>query len=541
MPFEIRPDLPFSTLPKTRWLQVGACAVVAFAWVRSIDAPAPATAGEAQVQLAGRQDAAGDGTGFGRELPDFDSRGSVTVAGAGTGTGAGAARLGPDRAFSVDASRLAGVPQGLATAGFGQAAFGFSTIEVIVGHNDTLDRIFRKLQLSLADLASLRALPGLRKQLDRLHVGEALKFSVRGEEVLALERQLSPSETLKVVRAPDGFSSDVIENPLEKDVRTATGTIRSSLFQAAGAAGIEEQTAMEIAEIFAWDIDFVLDIQQGDSFRVTYEGVSQDGEYVGDGAILAVEFVNGGNTYRAVRFTSPDGTSAYYTPQGQSLRKAFIRAPVAFTRISSRFNPSRRHPVLNRLRAHKGVDYAAPIGTPVHAAGEGKVRFVGRKGGYGNVVEIDHAGGVTTVYGHLSKFARGLSRGDRVRQSDVVAYVGMTGLATGPHLHYEYLVRGVHKDPQNVPLPKAEPVPATLLADFRRATAPLLATLAAPANGSAALAASSAPAASPAASTISAASPGSATSPGLASPRGSGSPARTQNRELANGGVVAGR
>ncbi len=486
MPLEIRSGLPFSSLRKTRWLQVGACALVAIAWVRSIDPPATAPAGDVPVAAT---DAAAAPQAFG-EASRFDSRVRGFPQPGVAASGLPAMGL----SFPHAGAKPADAPQGLAVAGLGQASFGFSTIEVIVGHNDTLDHIFRKLQLSLADLASLRALPELRKQLDRLHVGEALKFSVRGEELLALERQLSPSETLKVVRAPDGFSSDVIENPLEKDVRTAAGTIRSSLFQAAGAAGIEEQTAMEIAEIFAWDIDFVLDIQQGDSFRVTYEGVSQDGEYLGDGDILAVEFVNGGNTYRAVRFAAPDGSAAYYTPQGQSLRKAFIRAPVTFTRISSRFNPSRRHPVLNRLRAHKGVDYAAPTGTPVHAAGDGKVRFVGRKGGYGNVVEIDHSSGVTTVYGHLSKFARGLSRGDRVRQSDVIAYVGMTGLATGPHLHYEYLVRGVHKDPQKVPLPKAEPVPASLLADFRRATAPLLATLDAPAGATAALAASARPA-----------------------------------------------
>jgi murein DD-endopeptidase MepM/ murein hydrolase activator NlpD len=488
MPFDIRPGLPFSSLPKTRWLQIGACAVVAFAWVRSIDAPGPAADGGAPVQVA-EAGVAAAATASDVTATSFDSHGGSLLQPGVAGSGVPGAGLG-----FAHAGAGSGAPaHGFATAGLGQASFGFSTIEVIVGRNDTLDRIFRKLELSLGDLASLRALPDLRKQLDRLHVGEALKFSVRGEELLALERRLSPSETLKVVRAPDGFSSDVIENPLEKDVRTASGTIRSSLFQAAGAAGIEEQTAMEIAEIFAWDIDFVLDIQQGDSFRVTYEGVSQDGEYIGDGDILAVEFVNNGNTYRAVRFAAPDGTAAYYTPQGQSLRKAFIRAPVTFTRISSRFNPSRRHPVLNRLRAHKGVDYAAPTGTPVHAAGDGKVRFVGRKGGYGNVVEIDHAGGVTTVYGHLSKFARGLSRGDRVRQSDVIAYVGMTGLATGPHLHYEYLVRGVHKDPQKVPLPKAEPVPAALLADFRRATAPLLATLDSTAGAPAALAASTGP------------------------------------------------
>ena len=462
MPLEIRSHLPFSSLPRTRWLQIGACAVLAIGWMRSLETPPRAA--PAPDQVLGEAEAAAPAAGHepqpgGLALPPDDS----DAAGAGTG--------------------------------LNEAGLGFSTIEVIVGRNDTLDRIFRKLSLSLADLASLRALPELRKQLDRLHVGEALKFSVRGEELVALERQLSPSETLKVVRAEDGFSTDVIENPLEKEIRTATGTITSSLFQAAGSAGIAEKTAMEIAEIFAWDIDFVLDIQRGDSFRVTYESLSQDGEHVGDGDILAVEFVNAGQTYRAVRFTAPDGTSAFYTPEGQSLRKAFIRAPVQFSRISSRFNLYRRHPVLNRIRAHKGVDYAAPIGTPVHAAGEGKVAFVGVKGGYGKVVEIAHAGGVTTRYGHLARFPKGLSRGDRVRQSQIVGYVGMTGLATGPHLHYEYMVRGVHKDPQKVPLPKAEPVPASLLADFRRSTVPLLATLA-PSAGAAsgALAASGGPA-----------------------------------------------
>jgi len=482
MAFEIGSGLPFTTPPKTRWLQVSVCAVVAFVWVRSLDAPRASAESQPQSRPSmSAQDASVQGS-----LPG----GARIASDAAVGADAAA---GSDASSDPYGNGANGVARGRAR-GLAEASLGFSTFEVIVGNNDTLDHIFRKLQLSLGDLATLRALPDLRRQLDRLHVGEALKFSVRGEELVALERHLSPSETLKVVRAPDGFSSDVIENPLEKDVRTASGTIRSSLFQAAGAAGIEEQTAMEIAEIFAWDIDFVLDIQQGDSFRVAFEGISQDGDYVGDGDILAVEFVNSGNTYRAVRFTSPDGSAAYYTPKGQSLRKAFIRAPVSFTRISSRFNPSRRHPVLNRLRAHKGVDYAAPVGTPVHAAGDGKVRFVGRKGGYGNVVEIDHAGGVTTVYGHLSKFARGLSRGDRVRQSEVVAYVGMTGLATGPHLHYEYLLRGVHKDPQKVPLPKAEPVPTALMADFKRSTATLLATLAQPAVGAPALATSGGPA-----------------------------------------------
>jgi murein DD-endopeptidase MepM/ murein hydrolase activator NlpD len=392
------------------------------------------------------------------------------------------------------AAALAAAPAGpaAATGLVNEAALGLSTIEVMVARNDTLDRIFRKLELSVADLASLRELPELRAHLDRLHPGELLKISLKGSEFFGLERQLSPSETLKVVREPSGFATDLVENPLEKTVRTASAEIRSSLFQAAGAAGISDGTALKIADIFAWDIDFVLDIQPGDRFTVTHEHLSQDGEPIGDGDILAVEFVNRGQAYRAVRYTSPDGTSAYFTPEGRSLRKAFIRAPVEFTRISSRFNPNRRHPVLNRMRAHKGVDYAAPIGTPVKAAGEGRVRFVGTRGGYGKVVELEHAGQVRTVYGHLSRFARGVSRGDRIRQGEIIGYVGMTGLATGPHLHYEYLVRGVHKDPQKVPLPTAAPVPANRLADFRAATGPLLARL----DAGAALAASGARSAS---------------------------------------------
>jgi murein DD-endopeptidase MepM/ murein hydrolase activator NlpD len=256
-----------------------------------------------------------------------------------------------------------------------------------------------------------------------------------------------------------------------------SGVIDSSLFEAVAKAGAHDQTALALAEIFGWDIDFVLDIQRGDSFTVTYEQLQQDGSYVGDGAILAASFVNQGHEFRAVRYVAPDGTAAYFSPEGRSLRKAFLRAPVEFSRVSSRFNLARKHPVLNTIRAHKGVDYAAPTGTPVRAAGDGRIRFRGGKGGYGNVVEIDHANGVTTVYGHMSRFAKGQAVRSRVTQGEVIGYVGMTGLATGPHLHYEYRVRGVFKNPQTVDLPAAEPIDASLRADFERQSAPLLAAL----------------------------------------------------------------
>lgn len=409
-------------------LQVACCAVIALAWVRATGAPPEPSEGPTELSVAA----------------------ALAIA---------------DTAIEEGGSATAG----LRLVG--------NAVDVIVSRNDTLDRIFRNLQLNLGDLALLRTTPDLRRTLDLLKPGESLRIFHVDDRVTGLERQLSESERLQIERREEGYATHIIENPLEKDVRTANGVITSSLFEAAKSAGISDQTALAIADVFAWDIDFVLDVQSGDRFVVTYEQLSQDGEYLRDGPLLAVKFVNQGREYRAVRYTDPDGTARYYTPDGRSLKKAFLRAPLEFTRVSSRFNPSRRHPVLNRIRAHRGVDYAAPTGTPVRAAGDGRVQFRGQKGGYGNVVELVHAGGVTTVYGHLSRFARSLKAGQRVSQGQVIAYVGKSGLATGPHLHYEYRVRGVHKDPQKVPLPNAAPLDEALRADFLAQTAPLLAGL----------------------------------------------------------------
>ena len=343
---------------------------------------------------------------------------------------------------------------------------------------DTLERIFRDEGLAPSELAALRADPDLRRRIDRIVPGDELRLRIDDGRLLAFERRLSATETLRAERAPDGsLRSELRVDPLEHSLRTTGAVIEGSLFQSADLAGISDATAFKIAGIFRWDIDFVLDIRPGDRFDLTYETLSQDGVPVGDGELLAVQFINQGQTYRAVRWTPPGGTPDYFTPDGRSLRKAFLRAPLEFSRVSSRFNLYRRHPILNRMRAHRGVDYAAPIGTPVRAAGGGRVAFVGIKGGYGNVIEIVHPGGVRTVYGHLSRFSRGLRSGTVVEQGRVIGHVGMTGLATGPHLHYEYLQNGVHKDPQKVPLPKAEPVPARHMAAFRAHADPLLAGL----------------------------------------------------------------
>jgi murein DD-endopeptidase MepM/ murein hydrolase activator NlpD len=365
-----------------------------------------------------------------------------------------------------------------------------SIIEIVVGRNDTLDAIFRRMSLNKSDLAAIRALPGIRQSLDFLKPGDAIKLTHSDGDIKELTRKVSETQTLDVVRQTSGFEAKMIDNPVETRVRTAAAVIDSSLFQAAGAADISDAIALKLANVFAWDIDFVLDIREGDRFTAVYEQVYQDGKYLRDGEVLAAEFVNNGKVYRAVRFVSDSGSAGYYTPAGLAMRKAFLRAPVDFTRVSSAFNPHRQHPILNLIRGHMGTDYAAPTGTPVQAAGDGRVSFAGRRGGYGNAVVLTHGSNVSTLYGHLSRFARITHVGAHVQQGDVIAYVGMTGLATGPHLHYEYLTNGVHRNPQTVQLPGAEPLHAEALQRFRDLAAPLIAALSPQLPGTVAAAAS---------------------------------------------------
>jgi len=376
----------------------------------------------------------------------------------------------------------AATPSG--TAGTPPAALqaGVASIQVIVGRNDTLDGIFRRMALDKSDLAAIRNLPGIRQSLDLLRPGDAINVTHSHDGgIKELTRKVSETETLHVVREEAGFAAKIISNPVETRLRTATATIDSSLFQAAEGADISDMVALKLANVFAWDIDFVLDIREGDRFTAVYEQIYQDGKYLHDGEVLAAEFVNDGKIYRAVRFTTEDGSTGYYTPDGKPMRKAFLRAPVDFTRVSSVFNPARLHPILNTIRGHMGTDYAAPTGTPVHAAGDGRVSFEGTRGGYGNAIVLDHSNSVSTLYGHMSRFATNVHMGSHVSQGDIIGYVGMTGLATGPHLHYEYLMNGVHMNPQTVKLAGAEPLHAESMDKFRAATAALLTNLSTPA------------------------------------------------------------
>lgn len=356
--------------------------------------------------------------------------------------------------------------------------FGEKT-EYVVRRNDTLDRIFRQLKLSLTDLSNIRAMEGVRERLDGLRPGDTITLIHADGVVQALTRRISESEILTVVREGEVFSATVESTPIDVRQTRTHGVIESSLFVAARAAGVGSELIMRLAnDIFGWKIDFALEIQPGDQFDIVYEQKYRDGEYIGDGRILAAGFVNEGVVHRAIFFESTDGKiSGYFGPDGRSMRRQFLRAPLDFTRISSNFNPSRRHPILNTIRAHRGVDYAAPTGTIIKAAGEGRVGFVGVKGGYGRVVILEHGGGISTLYGHMSRFPKGMRTGMRVQQSETIGYVGSSGAATGPHLHYEYRVNGMHKNPRTVALPDAAPIPTSYMQEFQSRSGTLLAEL----------------------------------------------------------------
>ncbi len=337
-----------------------------------------------------------------------------------------------------------------------------------------MDRIFRRNKLNLGHLASIVRLEEAGKYIRSLRPGDEFKIQHDHGHVISIYRELDLTSALVISRNESGFESEIVARPIELRRRLGYGRIDSSLFESAADAGMSDKMIMNLAGIFAWDVDFVLDIRRGDDYFILFEQIYQEGKYITDGEIVAAEFNNNGRTFRAVRYIDKSGRSDYFTPDGLSVRKAFIRAPVDFARISSSFNPRRKHPILNTIRAHRGVDYAAPRGTPIKAAGDGKVIFRGRKVGYGNAVILQHGGNITTLYGHISKFANSSRLGRRVRQGQTIGYVGSTGLATAAHLHYEYRLNGVHRNPRTVKLPQAAPIKDEYRQDFLTAAAPIL-------------------------------------------------------------------
>ena len=343
---------------------------------------------------------------------------------------------------------------------------------------DSLARVFERVSLSPGELAAVLESGPLAGVLKSIYPGHELKFVTSADKrLMKLSYTPDPLETLEFNRDGDAFVARQITRQAQIATAYRHATIDQSLFGATQRIGLSDELTLRLAQIFQWDVDFVLDIREGDQFAVVFEERYLDGGVIGYGNILAAEFVNQGTHYTAVYYTDIDGRGDYYNASGESMRKAFLRAPVEFSRISSNFNPRRLHPIQRRVMPHRGIDYVAPAGTPILAAGDGRVLKAMRTAPNGNFITLQHANAIQTKYLHLSKFARGIRSGSRVRQGQVIGYVGATGWATAPHLHYEFLVDGAHQNPRTVPLPKAQPIPSKQLARFKAQSEPLLAQL----------------------------------------------------------------
>lgn len=349
-----------------------------------------------------------------------------------------------------------------------------------VKKGDNLSLIFDNLKLSPQQLAKLvRADKKWGKYLHALRPKQTIKFQIENNRLMAM--RYIESKTNSTLYRYDGESNSYSvkhsEKEIEKRISHASGMIENSFYATGLKAGLSDKVIMELVAVFGWDIDFALDIRSGDSFTVLYEERYLDGDKLSDGDIIAAEFINQGRKVTALRHVDKHGRSNYYTPAGYSLRKAFIRSPVDFRRISSKFQRSRYHPVLGKKRPHRGVDYAAATGTPIKASGDGKVIFKGRKGGYGNTIILQHGGKFTTLYAHMSAYKRGIRKGKRVKQGQIIGYVGKTGRTTGPHLHYEFRVNGVHRNPLTVKFPNASPLKKSYKTAFKEHADGLLALI----------------------------------------------------------------
>ena len=349
-------------------------------------------------------------------------------------------------------------------------------VTVTVKSGQTLSSIFDAQGLPTLDWVQVVQLGGESHKLKRLKAGDQLHLRKGPEGLQELTYALDEARTLQVSRTDAGFEAITLAAEIERRPTYAMGTLTSSLYESGVASGLTPSLIIEMADIFGYDIDFGQDIRVGDRFTVIYDELFKNGEKLRAGNILAAEFVNQGKPLRAVRYTDPQGNSGYYAQEGQSLRKSFIRTPLDVFRISSNFSRGRYHPVLNRIRAHLGTDYAAGTGTPIKATGDGRIVFVGRKGGYGKAVVIKHGSSYETLYGHMSRFGK-YKPGQRIAQGSVIGYVGSSGMSTGPHLHYEFRVNGVHRDPRRVILPRAGALPRQHLEHFRASSTPLFAQL----------------------------------------------------------------
>lgn len=345
-----------------------------------------------------------------------------------------------------------------------------------VRSGDSLATLLDRLGVNDAQAASfIKSDPAARALLN-LRPGRRVQATVTPDgKLLSASTLLADGEVpqkLVISRFGKTFATVQSDTLLENRTEMRSGEIRSSLFAATDAAQIPDAVAMQLVEMFSTDIDFATDLRRGDRFNVVYETIWQSGEYVRSGRVLAAEFRNGGKTWQAVWLNQPGSTGqgAYYDLNGKSLKKAFLKSPLQFSRVTSGFS-MRLHPISGKWKQHKGIDFAAPAGTPIRAVGDGMIDFAGTQGGYGNVVVVQHGSVYSTAYAHLSRMAPGMRRGKRVSQGEVIGYVGSTGWSTGPHLHYEFRVNNDARDPNSIVTPQAQALAGLELQRFRTTAA----------------------------------------------------------------------
>ncbi|MFT5930283.1 MAG: murein DD-endopeptidase MepM/ murein hydrolase activator NlpD [Oceanospirillaceae bacterium] len=345
---------------------------------------------------------------------------------------------------------------------------------VTVESGDSLSTLFQRIGLSAQDVYKVDKATNKSNSLRTLFPGDTLDFVITDGQLQKVRHIKNPLERTIITRQEAGhFKAESITREAQIDTHFVQGVINNSLFVDGQSAGLSQKKLMELANIFGWDIDFALDLREQDQFSLIYEEKFLDEKIIGEGNILAAQFINRGEVFNAIRHS--DGN--YYSPKGYSMRKAFLRSPVDFFRISSKYNPNRKHPVLKTSRPHRGVDYAAATGTPIKASGDGKVIWRGTKGGYGRTIILQHAGIYTTLYAHMSKYNSKVRKGSRVKQGQIIGYIGSSGLVTGPHLHYEFRSNGVHKNPLKVKFPNVQPLNKKQMVEFKPVASAILAQL----------------------------------------------------------------
>lgn len=346
---------------------------------------------------------------------------------------------------------------------------GATTTVIAVARGNTLSGILNERGVKIEQMPQLLTDSIVKTHLSNLTIGQELKIAqLPNGEFHSLTTRVGNDKRITIRRSANDFAIASIDLPVEKERVVTSGTIEQSLYLAAEQANLKQSTIMELADIFQWELDFARDIRKGDQFSLVYDRLYRDGSYIGAGDILAAEFVRGGKTHRAIRFTTDEGITRYYSPDGTSKRRTFKRHPVDVVRITSKFNPNRMHPVLHQIRAHRGVDYGAPHGSPIYATADGKIKFSGKNGAYGNTVVLQHGRKFSTLYAHMSKISGKSKVGRRVEQGDVIGYVGNTGRVTGTHLHYEFRVNNKQIDPLKIKLPAAEPIARKYLPELKR-------------------------------------------------------------------------